>query len=244
MITHTPITYFDGAQKLIGELFFDDKTAEKDKKPAIIVFPAFEGRGEFALDYAKKLAENGYITFVADIYGDAQVADTIADCFKLITPFLQDRALVRRRAVLAYETLCAQKNIDTHKVGAIGFCFGGMCVLEIMRNGSLLQAGVSVHGVFGKSSLPTHPITGKVLVLHGYADPQVPPTGLSAFADEMAAAGVLDWTFTFFGEAKHSFTDPKTGTFDPVQEKEMGREYNAVVAKRSFNTALSFFDEM
>lgn len=235
------IEYFDGAQKLIGELFFDEH--HPGKQPTILLFPAFEGRGSFALDYAKKLAEHGYATFVADMYGNAEVADTLEGCIKLITPFLQDRNLVRKRALLAHETLTKQEQVAKNKMGAIGFCFGGMCVLELARTGADLQAGVSVHGVLAKSDLVTRPIKSKILALHGYEDPQVPPTELAKFAQEMQEAKVADWTFTFFGHAKHSFTDPKTGTFDAHKEKAMGREYSKIAAERSFRYALDFFHE-
>lgn len=233
------IEYFDGDQKLIGQLIGD----EKPNQSAIILFHAFEGRGNFTLDYAKRLAEKGYVVFVADMYGNAEVADTIEDCFKLITPFLQDRSLVRRRAILAYETLLQQKNINQNKVGAMGFCFGGMCVLELARSGANLQAGVTAHGVLAKSNLPTHAIKSKLLILHGYKDKQVPPEQLQAFAQEMEVANVEDWTFVFFGHAQHSFTDPKTGTFDAAKEKELGREYSKVAATRSFQYAVDFFNE-
>lgn len=240
-MNNTSVEYTDGHQKLIGELFYDSKNTQQ--QPAIILFPAFEGRGDFSLDYAKKIAQKGYIVFVADMYGDAQVASTLPDCFSLITPFLKDRELVRRRALLAHKTLLQQKNVDQNKIGAIGFCFGGMCLLELARSGAQLHAGVSLHGVLSKSNLPTLPIQSKLLILHGYQDPQVPPTEVTPFAQEMAAAGVTDWTLTFFGEAKHSFTDPKTGTFDAEKEMEMGRKYDAIVAARSFRYAMDFFHE-
>jgi dienelactone hydrolase len=235
------VEYFDGQQQLIGQLFFNEEYGER--QPAIILFPAFEGRSQFALDYASQLAEQGYVVLAADMYGDARTANTIDGCFNLITPFLQDRSLVRRRAQLAYEALLQQDNVDKTKVGAIGFCFGGMCVLELARSGVDLQAGVTMHGVLAKSNLPTHPIKSKLLILHGYQDPQVPPEQLQPFTEEMENAGVTDWTFTFFSHAKHSFTDPLTGTFDPQREKEMGRAYHSVVAERAFRYTVDFFAE-
>lgn len=235
------IEYFDGKQRLLGELIYND--SQKNQQPTVIVFHAFEGRGSFTIDYAKKIAEKGYVVFVADMYGNAEVADTLEDCFKLVSPLLQDRNMVRRRAVLAFETALLQKQVNKNKIGAVGFCFGGMCVLELARSGANLQAGISMHGVLAKSALPTHPIKSKILVLHGYRDPQVPPIELQSFAQEMENAGVQDWTFTFFGNAKHSFTDPKTGTYDAKKEKEMGREYNKIAAERSFQYAINFFQE-
>lgn len=194
-MTVKTIEYFDGAQKLIGQLIYPKSTPKP--QAAIIVFHAFEGRGSFTLDYSHQLAEQGYLVFAADMYGNAEVATTIDGCYKLITPFLQDRNLVRKRAVLAYETLLQQEHINKNKIGALGFCFGGMCVLELARSGANLTAGISIHGVLAKSDLPTYAIKAKILALHGYKDPQVPPTELQKFAQEMDTAGVEDWTFTF-----------------------------------------------
>lgn len=239
---HQTIQYVDGEDVLLGQLFYEN--AAVDPRPAIILFPAFEGLSEFALDYAKKLAREGYTVFAADMYGNATTADTIDSCMHLITPFLQDRSIVRRRAQLAYQTLQQQSQVAQHKIGAIGFCFGGMCVLELARSGEPLQAGVLAHGILAKSDLPTRPISTKILALQGYQDPQVPATELQAFAQEMDEAGVTDWTYTFFGQAKHSFTDRKTGTFDPNKEKAMGREYHEIAATRSYRYALDFFQEV
>lgn len=240
MMQSKTINYFDGEQKLIGELFFNDNLTQQ---PAIMIFPAFEGRSQFALDYAKRLAREGFTTFAVDMYGDAKTAHTIDGCYELIKPFLADRQLVRKRALLAYQALCEQAIVQHVKIGAIGFCFGGMCVLELARSGENLTAGVSAHGVLAKSELATHPIKTKLLILHGYKDKQVPPSQLTAFAHEMQEAHVADWTFTFFGHAMHSFTDPLTGTFDPAREAEMGREYNPIAAERTFRYALDFFQE-
>ncbi len=238
---HKTVEYFDGQQKLIGEFIYHND--QNNSRATVIVFHAFEGRSKFALTYAEKIAAQGFNVFVADMYGDAKVENTLAGCFNLIGPFLQDRSLVRKRAVFAYETALQQVQVDNNKVGAIGFCFGGMCVLELVRSGAALKAGITAHGVLAKSNLPTHPIKSKLLILHGYQDPQVPPESLSAFAQEMAAINLHDWTFTFFGDAKHSFTDPATGTFDPEKEKEVGREYNPIAARRTFIYAVDFFKE-
>lgn len=232
------VDYFDGSDLLNGTLINNENNLEN---PLIILFHAFEGKSQFTLDYAKKLAANNYSVFVADMYGSGKTATTIPECFNLVTPFLNDRELVRRRSILAYQT--AIKQINTKQVGAIGFCFGGMCVLELIRSGADIKASVLAHSVLAKSSLVTNWIKSSVLVLHGYQDPQVPPQSLTEFAKEMEDAKAPDWTFTFFGKGKHSFTDPLTGTFDPVKEKEMGREYNKTIANRAYQYASCFFEE-
>jgi dienelactone hydrolase len=235
------IEYFDGSQKLVGELLYHE---ENKPAPTVIIFAAFEGRGDFAIDYAKNLAELGFNAFIADMYGDAKVVGTLPEASALFAPFMQDRSLTRRRALLAFDTTIQQKQVDKNKVAAIGFCFGGMCALEVARSGADLKAIVSAHGLLAKSDLPTHPVNGKLLILHGYADPMVPSTLLPSFAEEMASVGNNNWTFVFFGDAKHSFTDPRTGTFDPVKEPAIGRVYNKAAAERSYRYAVDFFKEL
>lgn len=239
MQTHK-IDYFDGNHTLTGTLIYPGNL--KEKNAAVLIFPAFEGVGDFSLDYGKKLSEQGYIAFVADMYGNAENSDTLEGCMALYTPFAQDRALVRRRALLAFETLKQQKNVDTQKIGGIGFCFGGTCLLEVVRSGVDLGAAVACHTALAKSNLETHPIQSKLLILNGYADPQVPAVqSLQAFAEEMHQADNDDWIFTFFGNAQHSFTDRRTGSFHPEKEKAMGREYNSHAAEFAFRYAVDFF---
>lgn len=237
------IKYYDGEQLLVGEFIYPTNW---DQKPlaTVILFHAIEGRGDFVVDYAKKIADKGFITFVADMYGNGEATDSLKRGFELITPFLQDRNLVRRRALVAFDTVIKNPHVDKSKVSAIGFCFGGMCVLEVARSGANLYSGITLHGVLGKSDLPTHDIKSKLLILHGYRDPQVPPENLNLFANEIDAAKTKDWTFVFFGHAQHSYTDPKTGTFDPVKEKEMGRAYDPLAAKRAFNYVIEFLTEV
>lgn len=236
------IAYFDGEQKLIGKVFYKEQSTKK--RPAIMLFHALEGRAAFTLELAEQYAKQGYIAFAVEMYGEARTASTLSTGFELIGPLLNDRAMVRRRAILAYETLKTLPMVDIKKIGAIGFCFGGMCILELARAGEPLTAGVCCHAALAKSDLPTRAVATKLLLLQGYKDPQVPAaSSLASFANEMLEAGNTDWTFTFFGDAKHSFTDPATGTFDAVKEIEMGREFNAKAANRAFNFADAFLKE-
>jgi dienelactone hydrolase len=241
MMQKQTVEYYDGDVKLTGQLVYDDNI--KAPRAGIVVFHAFEGRGEFALEYCEWLAQDGYVAFAADMFGEAQVADTLDECMEFISPFFEDRNLARRRAKLAYETLQSREVVKTNNIGGIGFCFGGMCALELARSGSNVQAIVSAHGLLKKSELPTESIQSKIFVLHGYKDPQVPPDMLEGFAQEMDEAGVADWTFTFFGNAQHAFTDPRTGSFDADKEKEIGRVYDETAAKRTYRYALDFFKE-
>jgi dienelactone hydrolase len=238
---NVPLIYHDGDQQLLGKLFHPP--CYQNTLPAIILFPAFEGLGAFALEYAEFLSTQGYIVLAADIYGDGQTSSTLTGCFDLIKPFLEDRSLVRRRARLAFDALSAQKNVNQTQIGAIGFCFGGQCMLELARSGAPLKAGVSAHGLLASSTLPSFQIQTNLLILHGFADPQVPPEHLLSFAQEMKKAQTPDWQLIAFSHAQHSFTDPKTGTLDPEREYSIGRVYDPLAATRAKHYAVNFFNE-
>ena len=241
MLKQQTMTYHDDDNKLIGQFIYDEQNSAP--QPGIVLFPAFEGIAEFAINYGKDLAKHGFAVLVADIYGDAKTTDTIEGCFELVTPFLKDRALVRRRAQLAFTTLADQQSVDNSRIGTMGFCFGGMCGLEIARSGANIKAVVAAHSAVAHAELENHNQCQHFLILNGYADQQVPPSHIADFAEEMKQHNVKDWDYHFFGHAKHSYTDPKTGTFNPEKEQEMGRAYNPVAAKRCFHYAVAFFKE-
>ena len=244
MLQYQSIEYVLDNQKYIGELVYSG-VLDKTRK-VIIVFSAMEGRGEFTLEYAADLASNGFVAFVADVYGDGSVFSDLDSIFACLMPLISNRSEIRKRSVLAYDTVTNLPWVNHESVGAIGFCLGGMCVLEVARSGIKLKAGVSVHGVLGKSELKTaSPVKTKLLILAGHADPQVPSdVSFNDFTKEMTSAGNTDWVFTFFGGVKHSFSDKKTGSFDKKREDEMGREYNDLAAKLSFKSAVDFFNQV
>lgn len=232
------ITYYHQNEKLIGTFY------EIKKAPTLILFPAFEGPSSFCHDYAKKLNQEGFSVFIADMYGEKKQGHTLEECFELISPFLESRALVRERAIAAFEACKSIQGVDSSKIGAFGFCFGGMCTLELARSGAKLLGFASLHGILKASSLPSSKIAGDIFILHGYQDPQAPPNSFAEFTQEMKTLHHDKWQFLFFGEAKHSFTDPKTGSFDPKKETVMGREYNEKAALNSYSYVKSFFKNL
>jgi len=232
------IIYYDGSQKLMGTFF------PNPNRPLLILFPAFEGFSDFSLNYASFFQKNGYQVFIADMYGDRFCGKTLNDCFLKITPFLEDRSFVRKRALHAYEACTKLPSVDSSKIGSFGFCFGGMCALELARSGAPLTGIATIHGILKKSSLKTNKFNPKALVFHGMQDPQVPMESLQELYHEIKQHGTSTVNFMVFGEAKHSFSDPKTGSFDPQKEKQMGREYNQDAAALTQKQMLVFFNEL
>jgi len=142
------------------------------------------------------------------------------------------------RFVAAKKHLMAHPTTNENKIAAIGYCFGGGVVLEMIRRGVNLEAAVSFHGSLATQS-PAQPggVTAKVLVCHGGSDPFVKPNEVTAFKNEMKNAGV-DLTFNTYANAKHSFTNPDADRLG--KEFNLPLEYNAEADAKSWQDMKGF----
>ena len=237
------ITYFDGDLPLKGFMAFNDKTDHR--RPAVLVAPAFRGLDEFARKKALQLAQFGYVAFALDMYGEGKVTEDLEEAGKLMAPFYFDRALLQQRALAAFDYMSGHELVDRTRMGAIGFCFGGLVAIELIRSGAPLKGAVSFHGVLGNSlqgtSAKTVPISpsasGSLLILHGHDDPLVPPADVLAMQEELSGAGI-DWQMHIYGGTMHAFTNPK------AQAPEKGTLYSEKADRRSLRAMQNHFDEL
>jgi len=213
----------------------------RGKRPAVMVFHAFEGCNALAREYADKLAALGYVGCAPDMYGDGKVATDLEGCMEMLMPLVNDRAALGKRIQAAYATAQGLDVVDSNNIAAIGFCFGGLCTLDLARSGANVKGVVPIHGVWtAPEGIPNAKITAKVLALHGYNDPLVPPDQLAKLAQEMEDAGV-DWQVHYFGNTLHAFTDPEASKIGPP---DMGRVYSPVATQRSWEMIVNFLQEV
>lgn len=218
-----------------GVLVFDDAAGPK---PGVLMVPNWLGLSAANLKQAELVASRGYTVFVADVWGAKSQPKTMEEAGKAAGALKENRALLRKRVVKAFEAFQALKHaaVDATKWGAIGFCFGGTTALELARSGAPLSGVVTFHAGLG-SPTPDDAknIKAKVLALHGADDPFVPAEEVTAFQSEMRAAKV-DWALVAYGNAVHSFTD--------VDAKMPGKsDYNPAVAARAYTAMDSLFAE-
>lgn len=236
-IVETKVEYKEGEQVLEGWVVRDN--TKKGDLPAVVVVHDWKGVGEHAKTQAKRVAELGYVAFVADIYGKGIRPETGEEAGKLAGQYKKDRPLLRKRVQAALATVREQKGVDKTRIAAIGYCFGGTTALELARSGADVKAVISFHGGL---STPTPDdaknIKAKVLVLHGGDDPNVPDAEVTAFKDEMRKAKV-DWELVAYGGAVHSFTNPAAGN-----DASKGNAYNKQADVRSFEDMKDFFKEV
>lgn len=231
------VDYKDGDVELEGYVAWDESSDEL--RPLVIVAHDWAGRREFACSVAERLAESGYIGFALDMFGKGVFGkdDDTEGNLALMTPYASDRALLRQRVKAALVAAKGLPLVDRDRVAAVGYCFGGMTVLELARAGTELRGVISVHGLLGTGELPTEKISAKVLCLHGHDDPLVPPEQVLSFETEMSEAGA-DWQMHVFGGTKHAFTNPA------ANDKELGTVFNDRAAVRAVRAIDDFLQEV
>ena len=211
---------------------------EKYKRPAVIVVHDWSGRNAFACNKAKLLADMGYVGFAVDMYGEGRIGETLEEKQALMEPLANDRRLLRKRIQAGLDAMLTLSEVDNQRIAVIGFCFGGMCALDLARSGASIKGAVSFHGLLNKpDGLANSTIKAKILVLHGYEDPMAPPEHVMDFAKEMTEADV-DWQIHWYGNTQHAFANPN------AFNKELGTVYNPTAEKRSWQATKNFLEEL
>ena len=206
--------------------------------PTIILIPTVMGVTDLEIGWGHDLAGRGYTALVADIFGRKFRGADRDTMFGEMNRLGSDRASLRDRLLSVLEVARAQPEVASGKVAAIGFCFGGKCVLDLARSGADIAGVASFHGLFDPPGLPAQKITAKVVAYHGWDDPMVPPEAVVALAKEMTEAGA-DWQIHAYGHTGHGFTNPKASDLGID-----GVFYTAPAARRSFAALNDFLGEL
>jgi len=221
------VNYADGAQELNGLL-----TSNAGKNlPGVLILPAWMGIDDEAKTAALLLEKEGYIVFVADIYGKGNIPTDFGSAAKIATQFKTDYQLYQKRISLALEQLKAA-GTQSGKIAVIGYCFGGTGALEVARAGFDVAGVVSIHGGLAKAPERANlPIKTKVLVENPAEDKGVTKEIYDQLVQEMKD-GKADWQIITYANCGHTFTNPTS------------KEYNEVMAKRAWNHTLLFLGEV
>jgi dienelactone hydrolase len=230
------ITYMDKSQKLNGQLATPTKAL--DRKPGILILPAWKGIDEHARTVAWQLGNEGYYAFVADIYGDGKYPKDEKEAGQMSGYYKKNVGEYQTRIRLALEQLI-KAGANPDEIVVIGYCFGGLGALEAARTNMPVKGVVSLHGSYGRSATqPFDPIKPKVLILHGADDPYSSAQDITALQEEMRKTEA-DWQMNYYSNAVHAFTDPAAG-----HDNSKGAAYNEQADHRSWQAMLDFFKEV
>jgi dienelactone hydrolase len=227
------VRYRDGDVELTGVFVGDEGWTEV--RPGVMVVHGGAGLDEHAKRQARRWAELGYMAFACDMYGDGVMGDR-ERVMARIGELRGNPERLCQRATTGLETLRSHPLVDG-RVAAVGYCFGGMTVLEMARSGAELLGAVSVHGTL-QTSQRCEPgaVKAKILVCHGALDPYVPMAHVDDFVLKMSEAGV-DWQLIVYGGALHGFTHQAPSSIPGVA-------YDAVADRRSGKAISDFLDEV
>ena len=235
-IISNTVGYLDGDVLLEAFFAFDD--ALIGRRPAVLINHTWVGRDRFVAEKSNKMAELGYIGFAVDMYGKGVLGTSPEQNSALMQPFMEDRLLLQKRMQAALYAVRLLPWVDDHNIAAIGFCFGGLCALDLARSGSDVKGVVSFHGMLGAPvNNLDKPIKAKVLALHGHDDPLATPEQVLAFEQEMTLAGV-DWQLQCYGHTAHAFTNPL------ANDRDHGMVYHAQADSRSWLAMKNFLAEI
>ena len=203
------LEYSHGSTKLKGYLVHDDSLT--GKRPAILMIHAQAGMSATTQQHAEVWAKLGYVSFVADIFGYGEgILPKGGEEMRVQTAiYRNDRALMRARTQAGYDALAAHPLVDSGKIAAIGYCFGGTVSVEFGSTGAPLVANVAIHGSFGGHEAGwAKNVKGRFLILHGAEDKTYPLTRVTSVIDELRAAKV-PFQLEVYSGTGHGFSTPK-----------------------------------
>jgi len=232
-ITKTILKYSDSQHTFHGLLV---RNENENPKATILIAHTWNGRGAFVEEIAEKLAALGYQAFAIDMYGNGICEQHPAKCEALMKPLVDNRADLQARINLALNFVKNLAQVDSQKIIAIGYCFGGLCVLDLARSSANLLGVVSFHGLLHAPQVASEAIQTKILILHGHDDPMVPVEHVNAIKSELTALKV-DWQIHAYSNTVHAFTNQQAN----IKGTAM---YNENSDRRSWQSMLNFFDEL
>jgi dienelactone hydrolase len=230
------VDYESGDQAFEGMLAWDETASVP--RPGVLVAHTIAGRSAHEEGRAKRLAEMGYVGFAMDVYGKGTQTTDFDRNRAMMDALRANRLELQARLLAGLACLREQPEVDAARTAAIGFCFGGLSVLDLARTGADVAGVVSLHGIFAPpGNTDSNRIKAKVLALHGWEDPLATPEDVVALADEMTSMRA-DWQIHAYGNTTHAFTNPN------ADDWEGGKKYNAAADRRSWIATENFLAEL
>jgi carboxymethylenebutenolidase len=223
------------------EIWTEDGTAD-----AVLFRP--EGGGQFAgvlhlpdiagvrdshKEMAKRLAEQGYVVMLVNVFYRSGKAPVWAFPFKMgeersmkrlgeLRDALPPEAMDRDAAAYV-EFLAKQEGVSGATMGAVGYCFtGGMAMRTAAARPAKIGAVASFHGGQLYTDQPNSPhlvlprVKARLYFAHADGDPYMPKDAIDNLEKALAAWGGKYQSEVYVG-AKHSWTVPDSPVYDKAQ---------------------------
>ena len=234
-MTTQNLDYFVGETRFAGFLALPPPASQP--RPGVLVLHGGAGLGEHEREQARRLAALGFAAYAPELFGGPFASREQGRA--VIGALAGEPSALRSRCQAALQAMQAQGAVDAGRTAVIGFCFGGLAALELVRSGAEVGAAVVFHGgLLTAAPAVAGAVRARVLVCTGAADPFVTAEHRAAFEAEMTAAGA-DWRMIVHGGAIHGFThEGLTPASSP------GSAYDATAAERSWRSMLDLLTEV
>jgi carboxymethylenebutenolidase len=208
------ITYSSGPETVSGYLAAPEGAG---RKPAVVVIHEWWGLNDFAKGKADSFAKQGYVTLAVDLYRGKVTADADV-AHQLMRGLPDDRALRDLQAAVTY--LRSRPDVDTKRIGSVGWCMGGGWSLNLALAEPTLAGAVIYYGHLMTEDATIQKLKVALIGSFGGKDQGIPAESVSAFQAK-ARALQKNVFFKIYPEAGHAFassTDPKV--FRPDDAKD------------------------
>lgn len=231
------VEYQDGDVTCKGFLAFD--ASKKEKLPGVLVVHEWWGLDDYAKMRAEMLAKLGYVAFCPDMYGNGKVAAHPKEAGEMSGTVRKNVKAWQQRASAGLKVLAGLPEVDSTRLAAMGYCFGGSTALQLAYVGSDLKAVVTFHAALPEPTAEqVKAIKAKILVCHGADDFFIPEKAITAFKEKLTS-GKVSLQFESYPGAVHSFTVKGA---DQREIKGMG--YNAAADEKSWKQMQALFTEV
>ncbi len=207
----------------------------------VIVAPEWWGRNDYTEQRARELAEHGFAALAIDMYGDKKVTTDVPQASAWMNQTFEQPDTIVNRAQAGLNALAAQPGVNAEKLAAIGFCYGGKVVLDLVRSGADLKAVATFHAVLATGTpAEKGKVKAEILVLHGELDSMVTLDDVASFRQEMHDAEV-DHEVIIFEDAKHGFSNPLADERAKANNVDLG--YNAEAERQGLEAMYELLDK-
>jgi dienelactone hydrolase len=198
--------------------------------PLVLLVHDWDGLTDYEVKRATMLANMGYAVFAADLFGAGVRPTEDKDKRQHTGELYKDRDKMRALLQAALET-AKSKGGNVHNAVAMGYCFGGAAVLEFARSGADLKGFVTFHGGLSTPAGQDYSKTkGKLLILHGTADTNIPMDQFAKLAIELEEKNISHEMITY-GGAPHAFTVFGENRYREDADKKSWKRFMAFLAE-------------
>jgi dienelactone hydrolase len=233
------VSVVDQGEKINAEVYWSPAWLESDSpRPAVVIVHDADGINEYERTRARMFVERGYFAVTADVFGaeaHSRIANlTSAERGALLGKWRAAPDAFVRRVLANVNVLQNVKGVDTTRIAATGYCFGGTAVLNLALTEKLsaevaaagVRAVVSYHGGLGGRAVGASNITVRVAAYMGSLDER--PADVAALEAELTARNAPAFEITRYSNTNHAFT-----VFG-------GARYSARADARSFEAGVEY----